>query len=153
MNKKIIKIVLLLLVVVLNSSILFTYSMFRSSKTGNGTINGATWSVSSVGNKNSITLIGGGSEETYTITVQNNSEVDLNYSILLTNIPNGVQVKLDNGNFITVSNNQITFSNVGTLLYGAVSRNHTLTFKTSINSTEVSSQSVNVNVEFVQKLN
>lgn len=146
------RIIIILIVVAINSSVLFTHALFRQSVTGTGTLSAATWSVSSTGGSDSISLTAG-STQTYTLTVNSNSEVDVDYSIELTNIPNGVQVKLDSGSYVTAVNNTVTFDNAGELLYGiSTTRNHTLTFTSPLDQTEVSNQNVSVNVNFVQKL-
>lgn len=147
------KIIIILLIVGINSSVLFTHALYRNTVTGNGTLSAASWSVSSTGGSSSIVLTTG-STQTYTLSVSSNSQVDVGYSIELTNVPNGVQVKLDSGSYVTASNNKVTFNNAGNLLYGGTtSRTHTLTFTSPISQAEVSNQNVSVNVNFVQLLN
>ena len=153
MSKRCETIIIVLLLAIINGSVLFTYSSYKSTKTGSASIQGASWSVTSSGDKSSITLTAGVSEQTYTLNVQNGSEVDVKYSIVLSNLPAGVKVKLDNGSFVTESSNTVTFSNAGELLYGGTtSRNHTLTFSVPITSSEVSNQNVPIKVQFAQKL-
>lgn len=115
----------------------------------------ASWDVDvSTNSNNSMQLIANTtSTSSYTITVTSDSEVDTSYSIIVSNIPSGVQVKLDDGSFEPYSST-ITFSNVGTILYGAQpnTATHTLTFRANTGATPVNSQSVSVNVEFKQAI-
>ena len=148
MKKKILVIVVLLVFI---SIISYTLAIYRGRNSGTATIRGANWSVSTSGN-NSLNLTAG-STANYTLTVTNDSEVDVLYSIELSNLPSGVSVKLDNGSFVQESNNKVTFSNVGTLLYGASPRNHTLTFSTEIDASTVSNRTIGINVTFKQSLN
>lgn len=78
-----------------------------------------------------------GSEETvtYTFTVENVSDVAINYTIEVANLPAGV----------TVTGNSSTF----TLGIGE-SRNHTLTFSANDSATEVVEQNISVKVNAVQ---
>ena len=149
MNKKIL--ILLAIIFLVNISVVTTYSMYRTTRSGTGTLNAATWSISSTGSSNSISLVAG-EPQTYTLNVRNDSEVDVKYTIVIDNIPNTVQVKLDSGSYVTPTNNKITFSNAGELLYGGtITRNHTLTFLTPLSTAETSNQSLSINVEFAQK--
>lgn len=148
MKKKILVIVVLLVFI---SIISYTLAIYRERNSGTATIRGANWSVSTSGN-NSLNLTAG-STANYTLTVTNDSEVDVVYDIELTNLPSGIKVKLDSGSYITESNNKITISNAGTLLYGASPKNHILTFTTDLESGVVTDQSVGINVKFKQKLN
>ena len=148
MKKTIIISILLVLGIFIAS---LTYAIYRSNSTGTSTLQGATWSVSASGD-NSVNLTTG-STSAYTLTVTNNSEVDVEYDIELTNLPSDISVKLDDGSYVQESNNEVTFTNAGTLLYGASPRNHTLTFTTDIDSSVVNNQSVSINVKFKQKIN
>lgn len=148
MKKKVLVIIVLIVFV---SIISYTFAMYRGKNSGTATIRGASWSVSTSGD-NSLNLTAG-STANYTLTVTNNSEVDVVYDIELTNLPSGIKVKLDSGSYIAESNNKITISNAGTLLYGDSPKNHILTFTTDLESGVVSNQSVGINVKFKQKLN
>lgn len=134
-------------------SISITYASYKNKTNGNGSVNGASWQVSFVGNNEDISIVSGNTEQSYVITVSNNSEVDVLYSIKITNLPNNTKVKLDNGSYIEEENNEIVFENVGTILCGENPKNHTLTFTASLDAEEVQNQNFNIKVEFKQKLN
>ena len=149
--KKIVIFIVLLFIAIFSVS--HSYAMFRSNSSSTATISGATFSVSATSNDTSMSLTAGSTEAVYTLNVKNNSEVNVVYTIELTNLPTGMKVKLDSGSYVTESNNKITFTDVGNLMVGGTTtRNHTLTFTAPLNSTEVSDQQANINVEFRQKL-
>ncbi len=145
------KIILSILIIVLVFFVSYSYARYKTTSSGASIIRGASWSVNTSGN-DSLNLTAGSSTN-YTLTVTNNSEVDVVYDIELSNLPSGIKVKLDSGSYVTESSNKITFSNAGTLLYGASPKNHTLTFTTDIDSSEVTDKSVKIDVKFKQKLN
>ena len=110
----------------------------------------AAWSVDvSTNSSNVMQLFPNSGTASYNLTVESDSGVNTIYSIIVSNLPSGVQVKLDNGNFEPYSST-VTFSNVGTILYGGNPVTHTLTFKANTGATIVSNQQVGVNVEFKQ---
>ena len=131
----------------------FTYSVYRSLASGTETISGASWSVSMAGTNDNIVLTSGSTEQAYVLTVTNNSEVDVIYSIELNDLPSGMKVKLDNGEYVQETNNKITFNNAGTILYGASPVNRTLTFSSILDAEEVTNQDFDIDVIFKQKLN
>ena len=147
---KIILFVFLLLVIIVPSS----WAILKRNATTSSPISAASWNVSvSSNSSSSMQLIPDSGTASYNITVTSNSEVDTDYSIIVSNIPSGVQVKLDSGSFQPYSST-VTFSNVGTILYGAqsTSATHTLTFKANAGAAFVNNQSVSVDVEFKQDL-
>lgn len=131
-------------------SISITYATYRFKTNGSGSIENASWDVSLIGNEDDIELISGNNEQAYLITVNNNSEVDITYSITITDLPDNVKVKLDNGEYIKEVNNKVVFEDVGTILYTQGSKNHTLTFTAPLDTEEIESQDFNINVEFKQ---
>lgn len=151
-NKKvgIIVLIFLLLVIAIPSSL----GIFKNSANIPSSVTTARWNVSvSSNSSSSMQLIPNSGTSSYNITVTSDSEVDTDYSIIVSNIPSGVQVELDSGGFEPYSST-VTFPNVGTILYGAQpnSVTHTLTFKANTGATIVSNQSVSVNVEFKQDI-
>lgn len=130
-----------------------TYSLYKNSTSGTASIGAATFSVSMTGNENAVSIIEGNSTFEETVTVRNDSEVDVTYSIIISNLPTGVQVSLDNEEYVTETNNKIIFEDAGTVLYGASPVSHSLRFNAPLTVDEVSNQSIDVNVEFKQVLN
>ena len=58
----------------------------------------------------------------YTVNITSTSEVDIIYSIIVDNVPSGVTVSLDNGNFTLPTNNKVIFANVSTINYSDVNK-------------------------------
>ncbi len=133
----------------------FTFGIIKSSSYIPSSVNTADWNVSvSSNSSNTMQLTANNSgTASYQVVVTSSSEVDTNYSIIVRNLPSGVQVKLDNGDFEPYSST-VTFSNIGTILYGANpnTATHTLTFKANNGATIVSNQQVSVDVEFEQDI-
>lgn len=131
-----------------------SFGIIKSSASLPSTFNASDWDVSvSSSSSSTMQLTANSSTATYNIVVTSTSEVDTNYSIIVRNLPSGVQVKLDNGNFEPYSST-VTFPNVGTILYGANpnTATHTLTFRANNGATIVSNQQISVDVEFVQDM-
>ncbi len=129
-----------------------SYALFKSSGSGQANISAATWSVSLIGNDDDIDLTSGSTEQGYIVTVKNESEVSVTYSIKVTNLPDDVAVKLDTGQYKSEEDNEVIFEDVGELLInGTKQRNHTLTFTAPIDAGEVSNHKIKIDVEFKQK--
>ena len=129
-----------------------SYAIYRNILNSNGNIAAAQWNVTlnQDGVNNYISVLAGDatSSASYTVNVRSISEVDIVYSIVVSNIPSGTTVALDNGSDQQPTNNQIIFNNAGTILYSDVNKTktHTLTFKAASGATYVSNQEVNVDV-------
>lgn len=129
----------------------FTYAIYKSSSSNSSANIIATWDVSATSNDSDINLIVGAETDTYTLTIDNDSDVEVKYSIQLSSLPNDIQVKLDNGSYVTPVNNEVTFTNVGQLDYtNTTTRSHTLTFSTTSSTNELSNQNIGINVIFEQ---
>ena len=114
------------------------YARYISSFTGSASVQVAVFGVScsSSDNGTSQSLEIGSSETVpYTFTVENTSEVTIEYTIEVVNLPDGV----------TVTGNSDTF----TLGIGA-SQQHTLTFTATDSATVVTDQEVSVKVHASQ---
>ncbi len=148
--------IIVLIYLLFSFNIPSTLGVFKIKEKSSSTANLAGWNVSLQPSlNNNISLIPNGSSGSYTLTVESNSDVDTSYTIVVSNIPNGVEVKLDNeNNFRTPVSNKVTFSNVGTIAYNANSKSvtHTLTFRAISGATVVNNQSVDVDVIFQQVL-
>ena len=151
-NKKSIIIIIFVLIIFSNSYLLAKYT---SVLNGSSNSSIAKWSVSYDTNDNDgdvLSLISGNITKDYIIKVTSTSEVSANYSILLTNVPNEMEVKLDNGVYKLPTNNTIIFENISS--FGASDLNtthtHRLIFNAPIDSNIASSTQVGINVIFNQ---
>ena len=157
MKNKIIKPMLLVIGISLIFYAVHTFALLRSSTSMNGTIDTATWSVTRNQSQSgdSIEIVPGLSTDSYTLTVQSNSEVDVIYSIIISDLPTGVEVDLDNsGNYRTPTSGTLRINSAGTINYNdsVKTKTHTLTFRAANGTTPVSDQEINIDVEFKQGL-
>ena len=111
----------------------------------------AKWDVSANLPNTSINLSASDEENTYTLTVTNDSEVSTKYSISVSNIPAGVLVGLDSGAY-KYSTGSVTFNNVGTINANASTKTktHIIKFKAIPEAAEVSNRNVKIQVTFNQ---
>lgn len=141
-------------VIILPYGISKTLAIYRSSSIENGNINTAAWNVSATsGQNNSLNLVSDGvSTQNYTLTVQSSSEVDVDYTIIISNLPSGVEIALDDNNFLPSTNNTITFTR--SILYSDTSkvRTHLLKFRSNVGTAEISDREVDIDVIFKQQL-
>jgi len=142
-----------IIVVLFAITFLFIQSSFAIYKRGVAGVSSAVlaeWSVSldQNGIDNSVSIIPGLTNDTFTLNVKSLSQVDVKYDIVLSNLPSGVEVSINGVDFTRESNGTVTIPNAGTILYNANTRtnSHTLTFRGITGATIVNNQSVNVNV-------
>lgn len=115
------------------------YAQYISSVSASNSARVAVFAVScSSADANTSKSIQAGSEDTasYSVTVQNLSEVSIEYTIMLENLPSGVTVKGNESTF-TLGINQ--------------SRQHTITLQASKDAEVVNEQRVQVKINAVQK--
>lgn len=133
-----------------------SYALYKKSSSISGTIYLSNWNVSlnqnDVGNHLAIIPEPDNINDSYTLNITSNSEVDVMYSIIIDGLPTGVSVKADNGNFIQESNHRVVINDAGTIYYNDVNRTKTcvLTFKASSTTQYVDNQEVNISVIFSQ---
>ncbi len=151
MKKKI----LITIILVLISSLFViqgSFALYRRIINPSGNISAATWNVTlnQENEDNNLSVVAGDENSTanYTINIISNSEVDIIYSIVVDDIPNGVKVKLDDGEYQTPSNNKVIFANVATINYTDQnkSKTHTITFKADSNAQNALNEEININV-------
>jgi len=149
MSKKYL-IICVLLTLIVSFAIPITDAIYKSASGSNKSVPTAEWDVSlnQTGISNNILLQPGGAARTYTLKVRSDSEVDVKYSIVISNIPAGVEVSLNGVDYETPSSNSVTFSNAGQILYSSQAREntHTIYFVSEAGSTNVVNQSVTINV-------
>ena len=117
------------------------YARYYSGFTGNATANVAAFSVScSSSDDNTTKTLEIGSKETvtYSFTVTNTSDVTIQYTILIVNLPQGVNVSGNSGTFILKHGE-----------HGA-SKSHTLIFQATDAATEVTEQKVSIKIDAAQ---
>lgn len=130
-----------------------TLGIYKNTSTASEILNLADWDVAlnQNGISGNVSAQAGGSDGSYLLKVVSNSEVDVIYSITVSNIPSGVTVKIDNGTYKPYASSVI-FDDVGTINYSDQNheKTHTLYFKASSGATLVNNQTVNIDVDFKQ---
>lgn len=154
MKKRIIAIAIVIVGIV-SFVIPLSRAVFKNTSSASGTISTADWSVAlnQTGISSSISTLKGDANGTdYTLKLVSDSEVDVTYSITISNIPSGVDVKLNGGSFQSPSNGTITFNNAGTIAYTGSPEEvtRTITFKANSGATVVNAQQVTISVDFKQ---
>ncbi len=153
-NKFIILAIAILLLLILSSPP--SAALLKRTINGEGTVRTSTWGVSMEEDDNTeISIINSEYKDgTYTFTVSSNSEVDVDYSIIISNIPTGVRIKLDDGEFKGTSTGTLTYENIGTILYtdSPKEKEHTLTFKALSSAAPVEDWEISLDVVMNQKM-
>lgn len=149
MNKKF-EVIVIILFILAVSLIPTSVAIYKRQADSHSLMASAAWTVSleQTGVNNNLTVVPGSANATYTLNIKSLSEVDVNYSIVISNLPSGVDVSIDGVTFPPVSNGTVTFSNAGTILYSSSNRinSHTLTFRGANGATLVNNQVVTINV-------
>lgn len=150
-------------ILLIGSALLFfaipsSFAIFKSYASSSGSLSSAVWNVSlnSTGENNYLTIVPEPENvnDTYTLHMTNNSEVDVIYSIIIDNVPSGVSAKAGSGNFVSESNNKILINNAGVIHYavGDNTEDCVLTFKAASNATFVDEQPVSISVILSQEV-
>ena len=131
----------------------FTYSKYSGTINKTGSVTVAKWGVSANLPTDNIDLIAGNNIDTYTLTVNSESEVATDYNIIISNLPNNIQVALDNDNYVDVVDGQVIFTNAGSFNANAsnTSNTHILKIKALIDADTETNRKINVDVVFNQK--
>ena len=118
---------------------------------GNKSVGVAKWDVSATGNDNEVMnmIIGdNASYKNYTLTVTSTSEVSSSYSVKISDVPDGLQVQVDDGTIYDEEDNVILINNVGTFSANDINSTHThkLTFIVPLGIDEIDNQEINLDV-------
>lgn len=136
-----------------------TFTKCVGSLNKNGTASVAKWEVL-VGSENAETfnIITGNttenlSDQTYSFNITSNSDVAVDYSIILSNVPTGIQVVFDNVTYYE-NNNVVTINNAGSFNASDLNNTHThsFTFIAPVGTEIVKNNDVTIDVDFEQSL-
>ncbi len=135
-------------------SIGLTFSRYYSSGAFDSSLGVAKWRVSvdnTLSNSN-LNLVCGNNTQSYTFSVASESEVSAKYHVILSDLPNEIEVSLDGGTFQTPTNHSLTYENVGVFNVqdAQTEHEHTLTFRAPLSSTMPSVNQINMEVKFSQ---
>ena len=145
-------IVVTLMLVFSSSSYLAKYA---SSVGGSSSASVAVWNVSpdtTANASDNLSLVSGNTTASYVIKVRSTSDVSSVYSIVLSNVPTGLEVTLDGGAVHNPVNNTITFdsSNCSNCFFnlgsGVTEHTHTLVFNDPLSTSNSGNNAVTIDV-------
>ncbi len=155
MKKYLLKSLIVVIVLVSVFCTVRTFAILRNGTNSSGSLDTASWSVtrnySQTGD--SLEIYPGGATDSYTLTVSSASEVDVLYKILISNLPTGVEVDLDNTGYQTPTAGSLSIENANTVINyndSEKTKTHILTFRATSGAQLVTDQQININVEFRQ---
>ncbi len=157
MKKIIFKSFLLVSGVVLLSSVVLTFAIMRIRGNSTGSIKASTWSVTRNYSQpgDSIEIYKEGETDSYTLTVESASEVDVKYKIIISNLPTGVEVDLDNTGYESPTNGSLTIEKTNMIINyndSVKTKTHTITFRATNAASPIANQEINIDVEFRQDI-
>ena len=135
---------------------LITLAKYTNLLNRNGNVSVAKWDVALLGenNKTLPTMVIGNSStyQDYTFTVTSTSEVGINYSVIISNVPEGVEIQVDDSDIYNEDNNKITITNLGSFSSKDTNTTHThkLSFILPIGIDAITNQELDIDVIFTQ---
>ena len=155
-KKKIIKLLIVYFVFLTFSFSIYTLAKYTGTVSKHATVEIALWDVeldTTVTPSDDLDIVSGTTTQIYKLKVKSQSEVATTYDVILKNVPAGVQVKVDSGSYKSASSNKITFTNVGEFDASSANRQreHTLTFKAPLGTSEITDHEIDLEVKFTQK--
>lgn len=133
-----------------------TIAKYTTVLNSNGNIDVALWDVYVLGNDNvtlpTITIGDSSTYQDYTFSVTSLSEVGLSYSLILSNVPTGIEVQVDDDEVYSESNSEIIISNLGSFdaSDNNSTHNHKLTFIAPLGISTISNETIDLDVIFIQ---
>ena len=134
-----------------------TLAKYVGRISSSGTMAIAKWDVSldtsdNASNTLNMTIGNTNTNASYILKITSLSEAKTSYSIVLSDLPEGLEVKLDDGNYKKQTNNKIVFDNAGYINANAETKTktHTLTFGVAIDSDTITGSEINIDVVFNQ---
>ncbi len=132
---------------------------FASRVDSSGNVTVAKWAVSLIGADNqtlpNITIGDNSTNQDYNLSVTSNSEVALNYSLVINNVPDDLVVQIDHDTIHTpdTTTHKIIVNNLGSFIANDSNdtRNHTLSFSVPIDSDTITNQTLDIDVIFTQQ--
>ena len=159
LKKKFVSFLLIYFVFLTFYSSVITLSKYVGTITGSANSTIAKWEASTDTSENgsntlNMTIGDDVTNTSYILKITSTSEVKAIYSIVLSNVPSSIKVKLDNGPLNTPINNTVEFNNVGYINADADNENktkrHTLTFNAPLDIDEINNSVIDIDVLFEQ---
>lgn len=155
LGKILICLLLILLIFILISNSYF-HAKYKSSMNSLNSVNIAKWNVSTDvadNPNNNLSIISENNEPSYVLEVNSTSEVASSYYIVLSDVPTGLEVKLDNKpTYQRPINNTIIISDVGSFTASdpITTKRHTLTFNDPLTTSNTGNNVIKIDVIFEQ---
>ena len=133
-----------------------TLAKYTSLLNINGNVTVAKWDVSITGNNNQIlptmTIGKNSTYQNYNLSVTSTSEIAITYSVIITDVPTGVQVQIDNNTIYDEDNGTVTITNLGSFNANDnnTSHNHIITFIVPLGIDTFNNETMNIDVIFTQ---
>ena len=132
-----------------------TLSRYTCLYIKNQNISIAKWEVNldtSDNESDTLNIVSGNAAKNYILKIISSSEIAVNYSVIVSNLPNEIEVKIDDGNYQTPINNKITFNNIGRFNANdtITEQIHTLYFSAPLDSNIPATNDIFVDVKFTQ---
>ena len=131
------------------TSVTLSKNAGQIDKSGHASV--ARWHVEANLEENTIDIVTGNDVKTCKVIINSNSDISSSYSIVLNNVPDDLEVAIDEEEFQTAEEGRIEFANVGTI---SISNNsdveHVLKFQAPIDMNEEVETIVNIDVIFTQ---
>ena len=137
---------------------IISFSKFLRNFEKTGSISVAKWNVFLGGDSNAtLDIITGNTTEdmnlqSYTLNVNSISEVASSYSIIITNVPDNLQVSFDDGELINEENNTILINNAGSFTANDANsmHSHKITFIAPDDVDDIEDHEIKIDVIFNQ---
>ena len=130
-----------------------TLSKYMGRAYGNANTSAAKWEIGidDTGAQKNFEIVSGNTVN-YTLRVKSESEVSNTYTITLTNVPSDVSVSIDGGTPIVPVSGKVEFPNEFSFNASTsrLTRDHTLSFFTTLNTNAVTNNEIGIQVNFVQ---
>ena len=111
----------------------------------------AKWDVSVENDPNTnLEVVCGNVSQNYNLTVTSLSEVGVKYSVILSNVPSDVLVKIDDGSYVSGVNGVVTFNDVGIIYTSDSVKNNIITFYSELGCNALTNIDVTIDVKFEQ---
>ena len=132
-----------------------TFSKYTGVISRSGPTSVAKWDVSIDTTDNAsdtLTVVTDSTAASYIVKVVNKSEVSSDYSIVLSNVPTGLEVSLDSGVSKTPINNEIVFSNAGSFVASDATNTHrhVLTFNDPNGNSNEGTHNIRIDINLEQ---
>lgn len=125
-----------------------TFSSYKSNVISSGETDVAKWELLVDSDQSSIDLVPGGASGSYILDVTSKSEVSSSYSIEISNIPEGVQISLDEGTYKDPISGIVTFTDCGHFnsTSSSIVNEHRITFKATSSASVISNRELNIDI-------